>query len=231
MKKALNSCSVLPGDNDSPSANRPAKGPSGNRITPIRPAGTSGGPCAPLKNGRYERFAQHIASGESPADAYGLSGYRGIGASQSASRLLRRPEVAARVEDLKKDVAGLVIARTAVDRAWVVDKLVRIVERSMQAEARGAGEAVRALALLGKAIGMFEHTEQFQENPNLAERLRDGLQRARKHEREEKKRRDREKARAADSKNPSVPGSEPSRTDDGPGKIGTDKQVPGPTRS
>jgi hypothetical protein len=83
--------------------------------------------------------------------------------------LLRKPDVAARAEELKAAVSERQVEKMAVDRAWVMAKLTENVQRAMQVEPvrdregnptghsiyRG-GVANRALDLLGKELGMFQ---------------------------------------------------------------------------
>jgi hypothetical protein len=83
--------------------------------------------------------------------------------------LLRKPDVAARVEELKAAVSERQIEKITVDRAWVVAKLTENVIRAMQAEpvrdregnptgqyTYQGGVANKALELLGKQFGMFQ---------------------------------------------------------------------------
>ena len=88
----------------------------------------------PLTNNKYEHFAHLIAKGESPAKAYGLCGYSSNGALQSGNRLLRNPEVAARVEELKTAVSERQVEKIAVGRSWVMAMLIENAKRAMQVE-------------------------------------------------------------------------------------------------
>src|SRR5450755_1616451 len=88
----------------------------------------------PLTNGKYEHFAHLVAKGESPAKAYVLCGYSKNGALQSGNRLLRKPDVAARVEELKRAVSERQVEKIAVERAWVVAVLIQNIQRAMQVE-------------------------------------------------------------------------------------------------
>src|SRR5215831_3927813 len=51
-------------------------------------------------------FAQLVANGKTPPQAYVSAGYSENGATQSANRLLKSAEVAVRVEELRKTVRG-----------------------------------------------------------------------------------------------------------------------------
>jgi phage terminase small subunit len=91
-----------------------------------------------------------------------------------SSRLLTNPQISARLIELREGVAAI----TKVSRAWVVEKLVTVVERSPQTEAvmdRNGNEtgeyrydsagANRALQLLGTEIGMFVERKEIRTNP------------------------------------------------------------------
>jgi phage terminase small subunit len=122
-----------------------------------------------LNNAKHEHFAHLLAKGETVGTAYVLCGYSGKGALQSGNRLLRLPEVLARVQELKRAASERQTEKTALDRAWVVAKLIENVNRAMQGEpvrdtaGRPTGEytyqgsvANKALELLGKELGMFQ---------------------------------------------------------------------------
>jgi hypothetical protein len=54
----------------------------------------------PLTNSKHEHFAHLVAKGESPTKAYVGCGYSESGALQSGNRLLRKTDVAGRVEEM-----------------------------------------------------------------------------------------------------------------------------------
>jgi hypothetical protein len=131
--------------------------------------GASRKPGRPLTNGKHEHFAHLVTKGERPARAYVLCGYSEKGALQSGNRLLRKADVAARVEELKMAVSERQIEKITVDRAWVVAMLTEIAIRAMQVEpVRGregnptgqytfqGSVANKALELLGRQFGMFQ---------------------------------------------------------------------------
>jgi phage terminase small subunit len=133
---------------------------------------TSDGSGRPLKNNKHEHFAHLVARGESPANAYVLCGHSKNGARQSGNRLLRKPEVRARVEQLKKAISERQIEKIALDRDWVVTMLMENATRAMQWEpirdragnptggyTYQGGVANKALELLGKELGMFQPTQ------------------------------------------------------------------------
>ena len=155
---------------DSLAANRLVSGPSQHNIATSRAKDASRA-GRPLTNGKYEHFAHLIAKGESPAKAYVLCGYSSNGALQSGNRLLRNPDVSARVEELRTAVSERQVEKIAVDRAWVIAMLIENAKRAMQVEPvrdregnpigqynYQGGVANKALELLGKEIGMFQTT-------------------------------------------------------------------------
>ena len=129
----------------------------------------------PLKNAKHEHFAQLVSNGETQARAYVLAGYNEKGARQNAARLIANDDVRDRIDALRRQKESVhaqatkaVIAEAALDKAWVLKRLSRIVDMGMAAEpvkdAEGnpVGEyranlqaANKALELIGKEAGMF----------------------------------------------------------------------------
>ena len=129
---------------------------------------------------RHKAFAHAYSASHNATAAAREAGYAANRASRTGYELLHRPDIAALVERLdtaKRDATG-------VDELWIVQRLVEIVERSMQGLVRtiGLGEPVvdaesgapiidtdytnanRALATLAKITGLqtrrtaVEHT-------------------------------------------------------------------------
>lgn len=129
----------------------------------------------PLKNAKHEHFAQLVSNGETAPRAYVLAGYSEKGARQSAHALLTKPDVSDRVSYLrsKKEekhakAVDAVVKDAALDKAWVLGKLVKITDMGMAAEpvmdkeGNPVGEyktnlaaAKGAVELIGKELGMF----------------------------------------------------------------------------
>jgi phage terminase small subunit len=121
---------------------------------------------------KQELFCQAIVAGENQTDAY-RQAYSNQKASvktsgEAASRLLKNSKVIARLDALRQPILEKVVEKIAVDKAWVLGKLVNIVDMGMQAEpvvdneGANTGEykqnlaaANKALELVGKEIGMF----------------------------------------------------------------------------
>lgn len=130
-----------------------------------------------LANHRHERFAQEIAKGTPQSAAYALAGFKRH--ASSAARLRTDANVHARIAELQ----GAAADKAVLTRSWVLERLMRNVERSMQAEAvkgqegEATGEyqydgsvANRGLELLGKELGMFvERTENLNINQDVSD--------------------------------------------------------------
>ena len=155
----------------------------------------------PLENSKHEHFAHLVVKGETAAKAYVLCGYSEKGAIQSGNRLFRKPEVAGRIQELKTAVSERQVEKVAVDRTWVLAKLVENVQRAMQVEpvrdregnAIGqytyqGGVANKALELLGKELGMFQPRQENTES--RAKNIMDLLEAGRKRVAEAKRKRD-----------------------------------------
>ena len=128
-----------------------------------------------LTNQRWERYAQALVSGKSTEEAYRIAGYapnRG-----NATRLKANEAIKKRVAELQ----GKAEDRAVVDRAWVLERLMRNVRIAMGEETvrltilpktgkaedklrkpveievtdRDGTVANNALKLLGQELGMF----------------------------------------------------------------------------
>lgn len=134
-----------------------------------------------LSNPKHEKFAQELAKGKTATEAYVLAGYSAN--DSNAARMNGNERVQARLKEIADRVAEKVVERIAIDKEWVLTRLVENVERAMQAKAvmdsDGAptGEfkyegsvANRALELVGKELGMFVDRS---ENVNLNQDITD----------------------------------------------------------
>ena len=130
---------------------------------------------ATLANAKHEHFAQLVSNGESATRAYEIAGYKGKGSGQSANRLLKDAKICARIAHLRaakeakhEKVAERVVKEAGLDKAWVLERLTKIVGMGMAAdpvvdnEGQPIGEykanlagANKALELIGKELGMF----------------------------------------------------------------------------
>ena len=106
-----------------------------------------------LNNPRQEHFAQLVATGQSPAQAYGAAGYEGKTAHTCGPRLLKRREVRSRVTELQQTAAQTSVRRVALNRERVMNRLSQL---SHEAQQKGQfSAAVRCEELIGKQLGMF----------------------------------------------------------------------------
>jgi phage terminase small subunit len=128
-----------------------------------------------LHNPRHERFAQELAKGKTADAAYEEVGFKKN--RHNASRLAREEHIRTRVaellaerDEMARNATQKATEALAIDRQWVLGRLVENVQRAMQAapvklsedgepingEWRYEGSvANRALELLGKELGMF----------------------------------------------------------------------------
>jgi len=120
-------------------------------------------PAAPLTNTRWEAFVQHLLEGMPQGRAYEAAGYkaRGNAAEVSAGQLIRKPQVAARLEHLKRQAANRAIVN-AEDVLRRLDDIGNARLRVEKATKHGVielppdfGEQVRALDLLAKHLGIY----------------------------------------------------------------------------
>jgi len=110
-----------------------------------------------LSNPRQERFAQRVASGEPPAQAYTAVGYAAKAAYTCGPRLLKIPEIRARVLELRRAAAQGSVSHAALDREFVLRELM---DNALQAKRNHEWSASnRALELLGKELGMFDRAD------------------------------------------------------------------------
>ena len=171
---------------------------SAGRLT--RSAVTADKPRRPHNATDIERFCVLVASGESYTEAARLAERFEVTAGvdtpisvfgQRGAKLASKPAVQARIAELKAAAEEQSRAKYAVDRDWVLRKLIDNANRSMQAEpvkdsdGNPTGEyrydgatANRALELIGKEFGMFV---QRHEHRHTLESLTDEQLLARAH--------------------------------------------------
>src|SRR5690348_13533730 len=81
-----------------------------------------------LTDRRHEAFAQGVADGKLPTQAYEDAGYKPTTANAlaaSSSRLLRHVKVAARVQELREKIAAKAVQASGIDAAWLLDRLAK----------------------------------------------------------------------------------------------------------
>jgi len=107
-----------------------------------------------LNHPRHEHYAQLVAAGQSPAEAYAATGYKGTTAYTCGPRLLKRAEVQTRVTELQQTVAQGAVTRAEICRELVLRELLDNALKAKQAQQWSASN--RALELLGEELGMFQ---------------------------------------------------------------------------
>jgi len=126
-----------------------------------------------LANAKHERFAQELANGKSPPEAYVIAGYSPN--EGNASRLKGNEKVRRRLTELLDDrnkiavkATEKAVERSAITKETILSKLWENAQRASQAipVTNGDGEKIgiykydgavvnRACELLGKELGMF----------------------------------------------------------------------------
>lgn len=101
-----------------------------------------------LQNQRHEIFAQYVVSGLTKARAYEKAGFEYN--VSNAARVSQYEEVAERIKELADERAH----KAAVSHVWVLGRLKRLAIHGKHESAR-----VRALELIAKHLGMFEHKQ------------------------------------------------------------------------
>ena len=102
---------------------------------------------------KEERFCQEYVIDYNGTQAAIRAGYKESDAANRATRLLRKAEVSARVHELEKEIAE----RLGLSQDYVVIQLVQRYEECR--EQKDAKNALKALELIGKHLGMFEKTK------------------------------------------------------------------------
>src|SRR5262249_1246754 len=108
-------------------------------------------------------------------EAARTAGFSERTAKEQGSRLSTRPDIKARIEELRPRFVERVAATTTLTKAYVLEKLHENMKRALQAEpvydssGKPIGEyryegsiANRALELIGKELGMFIEQKKIQ---------------------------------------------------------------------
>jgi hypothetical protein len=103
---------------------------------------------------RREAFCRHVSAGRSLAAAARLAGYAWVGAKQQGWRLIREPEVAARIAELG--------ARREAQRLAEVDRFVEAARTIFEGASLKGNHAValRALEMMARLGGALETPAQ-----------------------------------------------------------------------
>lgn len=117
---------------------------------------------AELPNEKWEAFCREYVKGKSLTDAAVSAGFSASGGPAHCSRLLRRPDVQARIACLR-EMHGLTDRPAKVDKQWILDTLVRNIEAGLNANDRAAVN--RGLELLGREHGLFTERRIVAQDP------------------------------------------------------------------
>lgn len=112
-----------------------------------------------LKNRHYEIFAAAVAAGKTNSEAYAAAGFTANhkNARRKASLLGKRPEVAERIEELKKFATERVLGMVTMDKAWILQQAQ---DALLAAKADRSWSAVaRLLELIGREFKVFVETK------------------------------------------------------------------------
>jgi phage terminase small subunit len=111
----------------------------------------------PLRNARWELFAQGVAKGASATQAYKDVGYKAEGhsAGQQASRMMTNGDIAARIEALKAKVVERVVEETGITMADIVAGLAKIAFNDAVTEGYGLDIKRKALVDIGKHLAQL----------------------------------------------------------------------------
>lgn len=134
---------------------------------------------------RREMFIQEYMKDWNGTRAAKAVGYSDVGSAVEASRMLKDPNVLARIRQLQAERS----ARLSISADFVLEGLIRIYDRCMQAEqvyewvdgqkvptgewtfdSRGAA---KAMELIGKHLAMFTEKIEHSVHANFGDRLRD----------------------------------------------------------
>ena len=121
---------------------------------------------------KQEAFCLAVATGTAQGEAYKIAyAVKGMSpkvVSNKASILMKRGDIGVRIEQLRAPMTERAIEKAAIDKAWVMQRLVKVSDMGMQAEPvvdnegsptgeykQNLAAANKALELIGKELGMF----------------------------------------------------------------------------
>jgi phage terminase small subunit len=151
-------------------------------------------------NDKQERFCQEYVIDLNATQAAIRAGYSKKTAYSLGQRLLKKVEIIARVEELKKEIAD----KNKLSAEWVIEELKKVHQRCMQAEpvmkwdyekkqmvetgeytfdSKGAN---RALELMGKHISMFTEKLEVKDTTDYASKLKAARERVKNASNDEK---------------------------------------------
>jgi hypothetical protein len=124
-----------------------------------------------LKNSRHERFAHFIALGTmSRAEAFRQAGFKAKRADQGAYELVRRPEIASRINALREEAAQSTEHRSiqSITRQELAELLAKVIKAGFsKPEKAGPHDALKASELLTKLCGWSEPERQVHQHQHI----------------------------------------------------------------
>ena len=102
---------------------------------------------------RLEAFCDAVARGMSGTQAAITAGYSERRASATAAELRRRPDVLARIEELKERYVAARVDKVTVTGEWVMQELAELAVRAKELNDRPT--LARTLEILARANGLF----------------------------------------------------------------------------
>lgn len=124
-----------------------------------------------------EAYCRARAFGMSQSEAVSVISGGKTKQAGTGSHWEKKPQVKARINELRHQITERAVEKASVDRAWVLSRLKKVADRCLQEEpvmknGEMTGEykfdsagANRALELLGKELGMFVERKQIDMNP------------------------------------------------------------------
>ncbi len=106
-----------------------------------------------LSNPRNELYAQFRAAGHSPTEAAELAGFAPNSAKKNAKRIDSNNGVQSRIAELCTLAQTIPTVSAWLNRNYVLQSLKNVFDRAMEKDK--LGDAIRALELIGKELGMF----------------------------------------------------------------------------
>jgi phage terminase small subunit len=107
----------------------------------------------PNSEQRVEMFCDAVARGMSGTQAAIAAGYSERRASATAAELRRRPDVQARIEDLRERYTTARVEKVTVTGEWVMQELAELALRAKELNDRPT--LARTLEILARANGLF----------------------------------------------------------------------------
>ena len=106
-----------------------------------------------LRNPRHELFAQARSQGYKVSEAYRIAGGKSPNTKRQGDQLAARPDVKARISELLRGQADLVVERAALGKEEILSEILRNAQESRKFGNYAASN--KAYELYGLELGMF----------------------------------------------------------------------------